>query len=147
MLQIKTYTADRMPSHGTQNILVDFLYEHLGGYGDPKEDIRKALNYALGIESKLGGLIISGEIEGEIIGVIILNKTGMTGYIPENQLVYLAIHVNFRRNGYAEELISNVIRNTDGSIALHVEPSNPAKKLYEKMGFVNKYLEMRLRKD
>ena len=35
---------------------------------------------------------------------------------------------------------------TKGDIALHVEPDNPAKKLYEKLGFTNKYLEMRLSK-
>jgi ribosomal protein S18 acetylase RimI-like enzyme len=34
--------------------------------------------------------------------------------------------------------------NLRGNIALHVEPDNPAKILYEKLGFTNKYLEMRL---
>jgi ribosomal-protein-alanine N-acetyltransferase len=38
------------------------------------------------------------------------------------------------------------IENTEGNIALHVEPDNPAKNLYERMGFTNKYLEMRLNK-
>jgi ribosomal protein S18 acetylase RimI-like enzyme len=33
-----------------------------------------------------------------------------------------------------------------GDIALHVEPNNPAKFLYEKIGFDNKYLEMRLKR-
>jgi len=36
------------------------------------------------------------------------------------------------------------IRMAHGAIALHVEPDNPAKKLYERLGFTNKYLEMRL---
>ena len=35
------------------------------------------------------------------------------------------------------------IEMAEGNIALHVEPDNPAKFLYEKIGFVNKYLEMR----
>ena len=38
-------------------------------------------------------------------------------------------------------------RVSDGDIALHVEPDNPARFLYEKMGFTSKYVEMRLHKD
>ena len=38
------------------------------------------------------------------------------------------------------------IKTVEGAIALHVEPDNPAKFLYEKLGFTNKYLEMRLQK-
>ncbi len=34
----------------------------------------------------------------------------------------------------------------DGDIALHVEPDNPARFLYEKYGFTNKYLEMRYKR-
>jgi ribosomal protein S18 acetylase RimI-like enzyme len=36
------------------------------------------------------------------------------------------------------------IKMANGAIALHVEPDNPARKLYERIGFTNKYLEMRL---
>ncbi len=35
------------------------------------------------------------------------------------------------------------IEIADGNIALHVEPNNPARFLYEKIGFTSKYLEMR----
>ncbi|MDX5426634.1 MAG: GNAT family N-acetyltransferase, partial [Bacteroidota bacterium] len=34
----------------------------------------------------------------------------------------------------------------EGNVALHVEPDNPAKYLYENIGFTNKYLEMRYQK-
>jgi ribosomal-protein-alanine N-acetyltransferase len=40
--------------------------------------------------------------------------------------------------------MQKAISIADGNIALHVEPNNPAKILYEKLGFTNKYLEMRL---
>jgi ribosomal protein S18 acetylase RimI-like enzyme len=41
-------------------------------------------------------------------------------------------------------VITKAISIAEGNIALHVEPDNPAKGLYEKLGFTNKYLEMRL---
>ena len=40
--------------------------------------------------------------------------------------------------------METVLANVEGDVALHVEPHNPAKKLYERLGFTNKYLEMRL---
>jgi ribosomal protein S18 acetylase RimI-like enzyme len=39
--------------------------------------------------------------------------------------------------------MQEAMANTSGGVALHVEPDNPAKKLYERLGFTNKYLEMR----
>ena len=73
----------------------------------------------------------------------IINKTGMAGYIPENILVYIATHSDYRGKGIGGQLIERAFKETEGDIALHVEPENPAKHLYEKLGFTNKYLEMR----
>jgi len=42
--------------------------------------------------------------------------------------------------------MKKAIEHAEGDIALHVEANNPAKKLYEKPGFTNPYLEMRLKK-
>jgi len=43
-------------------------------------------------------------------------------------------------------LMKKTIELADGSVALHVEPDNPARFLYEKVGFRSKYIEMRLAK-
>ena len=70
----------------------------------------------------------------------------MAKYIPENILVYIAVHSGHRGSGIGKELMKNAIKFTKGDIALHVEPNNPAIFLYNKMGFENKYSEMRLQR-
>jgi Acetyltransferases len=67
----------------------------------------------------------------------------MKGYIPENILVYIATHKKYRGRGIGKRLMTEALRRADGNVALHVEPDNPAKFLYEKLGFTSKYLEMR----
>ena len=84
--------------------------------------------------------------EDRIKGAVVINRTGMNGYIPENILVYIAIDKNSRGEGLGKRLMQEVIEHADGDIALHVEANNPAKILYEKLGFTNPYLEMRLKK-
>lgn len=127
-----------------QNI-VDFLHEHLDEYGDSKEDITRALEYALSESSFQGGFVLKGLEEGKLAGVVLMNKTGMQGYIPENILVYIAVHKDFRGKGLGKQLMEKIISLTEGDIKLHVEPQNPARFLYEKVGFENKYLEYRLK--
>ena len=122
----------------------DFLFEHLDQYGDKKEDIMKAINYALNKGITPGGFIVVGSEGSQIAGVVVVNKTGMEGYIPENILVYIATHRDHRGKGLGKKLMQRAIDEAKGAIALHVEPDNPAKILYEKLGFTNKYLEMRL---
>ena len=123
--------------------VVDFLFEHLDQYGDKKDDIMKCAEYALNTGNHPGGLIISAWDGDKIIGATIINRTGMDGYIPENILVYIAIHQDYRGKGIGKKLMEAAFKETHGDIALHVEPDNPAKFLYEKLGFTNKYLEMR----
>jgi len=68
----------------------------------------------------------------------------MAGYIPENILVYIAVHKDYRGKGLGKDLMLKTFDKAEGSIKLHVEPENPARYLYEKLGFTSKYLEMRL---
>lgn len=75
-----------------------------------------------------------------------VNRTGMEGYIPENILVYIAVDNSQRGKGYGKSLMNKAIEIADGDVALHVEKDNPARFLYEKVGFTNPYLEMRLKK-
>jgi len=126
----------------TPEIITAFLYTHLEQYGDEKEDILKAITHAMNPEK--GGNIIVGLENEKIVGTVVLNNTGMKDFHPENLLVYIAVDNSERGKGYGKKLMEKAITVADGNLALHVEPDNPAKALYEKLGFTNKYLEMRL---
>lgn len=123
--------------------ITKFLYEHLDEYGDSEKSIMNSLDYALSPYPLAGGFILLATEGEDIAGAVVMNKTGMKGYIPENILVYIAVHRAYRGDGLGKELMQRSIDEASGDIALHVEPENPAKFLYEKFDFTNKYLEMR----
>lgn len=133
----------------TRQQIADFLHDHLDQYGDPRSAILKCIGYAYGDLPGQDGfiLIAHNKDKDEILGVVIINKTNMSEYIPENILVYIAVHKKTRGEGVGKELMKRTIEAAKGDIALHVEPDNPAKFLYEKFGFTSKYLEMRYSKD
>jgi len=145
---ITVYKPETPPTDAIRNEIADFLFTHLDQYGDPREDILKAMDYAMGKGDKPGGEIFClREAEGAPVwGAVIINRTGMDGYIPGNILVYIAAHRDVRGRGLGKALMQRVLEDVKGDIALHVEANNPAKKLYEKVGFTNPYLEMRLKR-
>ena len=121
--------------------IAHFLFTHLGEFGDPLADIEACLDYVC--DPARGGRVILAEEDGDIVGAVVLNDTGMSGDIPEHILVYIAVHERMRGQGVGGTLMQEAIMNSSGSVALHVEPHNPARRLYERLGFENKYLEMR----
>ncbi|WP_338731797.1 GNAT family N-acetyltransferase [Mangrovimonas cancribranchiae] len=143
----KIYNSNTKPSQEEKDTIINFLHTHLQEFGDDKKDIAKCLDYAVkdNISAQGGFVLVIKDKEG-IQGITIINETGMDGYIPENILVYIAVHENARGKGIGKQLMQKAIDLTNGDIALHVEPNNPAIHLYEKLGFENKYLEMRLKK-
>ncbi|MBU1369274.1 MAG: GNAT family N-acetyltransferase [Bacteroidetes bacterium] len=127
--------------------IVDFLHQHLDEFGDTKEAIKKAIEYAVGESSVVGGYVLVGSVDGKMAGAVVVNRTGMEEYIPENILVYIAVDAALRGQGIGKQLMKKSIELAKGNVALHVEPNNPARFLYEKVGFTNKYLEYRLIKN
>ncbi len=148
MIKINTYSDKNIPADNVKNEIIDFLFESLEQYGDPKADIEKCLKYAFGENNKPGGTVLTAvdSTTEKIAGAVIVNKTGMDGFIPENILVYIATDKNLRGQGVGKKLMQTAIQESSGDMALHCEPDNPAKFLYEKLGFTSKYLEMRLKK-
>ena len=146
MITTKVFDAQNKPTKYEKTEIVNFLFEHLQEFGDPKNNIQKAIEYSTKEIISFGGFTMLLLEESKIKGTVVVNQTGMGGYIPENILVYIAAHKKHRGEGLGKLLMKKAIEYTKGDIALHVEAENPAKQLYEKFGFTNPYLEMRLKK-
>lgn len=148
MIDIIHYHQNKPPlSKEEEAQIADFLFEQLEDYGDPLHEIQKAVDYALGRAQKPGGLILVAKENNTIISAVVVTKTGMEPFIPANVLVYIATDKNQRGKGIGKSMMNKVTELVEGDIALHVEPDNPARKLYENLGFTNKYLEMRLKQE
>ncbi|MGB5988668.1 MAG: GNAT family N-acetyltransferase [Marinifilaceae bacterium] len=146
MMKVKKFSLNQKASLVERNQIINFLFENLEEYGDPIDEIEKCFEYAMEECKSFGGCIFASYEDEEIVGAVIINNTGMVGYIPEHILVYIASHKQHRGKGIGKLLMESAINETHGDIALHVEPDNPARFLYEKLGFKTKYNEMRLKK-
>ena len=140
LLKINADTGEHVQF--TNERIAQFLLQHLDQYGDALPDIKKCLDYVY----EKGGFITVAHEGDDIKGAVVINETGMSGYIPENILVYIAVHESTRGKGVGKKLMQFAMEKANGDVALHVEPDNPARFLYEKLGFSNKYLEMRYKK-
>lgn len=143
-MNIQIYDSYQTADSLEKQNLVNFLFRHLDEFGDTKEAITKAINYAIGETSMVGGFVLEGKVEDRTVGVVVVNRTGMESYIPQNILVYIAVDASQRGKGIGRTLMNKAIELAKGDVALHVEPNNPARFLYENIGFKNKYLEYRL---
>ena len=124
---------------------INFLYTNLQKYRDSEEDIAKAVDYAFSNEKGKGGFLLAAINDGIVFGELVINDSGMSGYIPEHVLVYIAVSPNHRGKGIGKKLVQKAIDICKGDISLHVEYDNPAIDIYKNIGFTTKYAEMRYR--
>ncbi len=143
MLDIVKITKEEEFKKTNREAFLDFMFTHLDRFGDPKEDINKSIDYAFSDAKAEGGFLLAAFYEDKLVGGLIMNETGMSGYIPENILVYVAVDATYRGKGFGGEIIKESFKQAKGDVKLHVEYDNPAKRLYERLGFSNKYAEMR----
>lgn len=130
----------------TEEEFINFMFTHLGRFGDPKDQIKMSIDYAFSLNAGKGGFLLAAFNDGKLVGGLVMNKTGMSGYIPDNILVYVAVDASQRGKGIGRQIIEKSFDLAEGDVKLHVEYDNPAKRLYERVGMKSKYAEMRFTK-
>ncbi|AJR03819.1 GNAT family N-acetyltransferase [Siansivirga zeaxanthinifaciens] len=143
-MKIKTFDAYSRLSHMDINRLTQFIYDHSGDYRDRKSAIKKSLLYAMKDLPGLGGYVFVMETKEDILGALVVNKTGMNEYIPENILVYLSVNKDYRGQGIAKKLIDYTLKYCKGDISLFINKNNEVLKFFESNGFKSRNIEMRL---
>jgi GNAT superfamily N-acetyltransferase len=135
-------SLDQIPAWTTRSQLVEYFHTTMKPYEDKPEGILRALEYAFNPER--GGFLMLARLEGKLAGALLMLKTGMSGYVPENILVFVTVTPDLRGKGVGRKLIDHSLVQCSGGVKLHVEYDNPARRLYERIGFTTKYAEMRL---
>lgn len=131
------------PSWCNREQLTEFLHETMKPYEDKPGDIENAIDYAFSDEKFAGGFIMLVGLNERLAGALVMLNTGMSGYVPENILLFVSVHPDMRGHGIGSELIKRCCAECDGHVKLHVDFDNPAKRLYERLGFEHVYDEMR----
>ncbi len=137
---------DDFPSWIDFRGLTDFLYESLKPYEDPREEVAAGIKKSLTPDDMNSGFVVIAGEDEKPLGAVVMLTTGMTGFVPENLLLYIAVSPDARRRGVGKKMFRKVAEHTEGDIKLHVEHDNPAVKFYESMGMTSKYREMRYKK-
>lgn len=145
-MTIQTFDAFNRLSLFDITRITNFLYSYSGDFKDTKSGIRKSLMYAAKEIPGLGGAVFILENNNEIIAALVINKTGMNEYIPENIIVNIAVKDEYRKNGIAKKLITYAKNYCTGDISLHINKDNTAIQLFEKEGFKETNIEMRFKK-
>jgi len=142
----KLLSLEDFPSWLDPEQLAAFLYESLKPYQDTLPDIEQGITDALKPRMGEPGFILVAELNRKPVGALVMLRTGMKGYIPENLLLWVAVDPSVRGKSVGSQIIRRAFDEADGDVKLHVEYDNPAKRLYERLGMTNKYAEMRYQK-
>ncbi len=125
--------------------LTSFICTHVAGAGPAA--VQEAIDYALKRKPSFGGYILITREGPRILGAVVVNRTGMEGFSPNNLFVFVAYdHKHPNQEQLLEQLIAKAIDHANGDIALHLEPDHPALTIYQRLGFRAQYLELRFKK-
>jgi GNAT superfamily N-acetyltransferase len=100
-----------------------------------KADIQHAIDYAFREKPGLGGYVLTILDRQQIVGVAIINKTGMKGYFPENILAFIGVVPKYQGKGLGKRLVQQVIRLCEGHIYLNIPESMQAETFFTRVGF------------
>lgn len=124
--------------------LIKFLEANTENGHFSQSEISEAIECAIKERPSLGGFVLILKEENELLGALVVNATGMENRNAKHRLSLFAVARSHRHNGIAKHLIKNALQKTEGNLAIQLEPGNGKVAFFERLGFKEKYVEMRL---
>lgn len=98
--------------------LIGFLCQYSDANWMDTTAIQKAVEYAIKETPSFGGFIIIAEEQEKIIAALIVNKTGMEGYMSEHIVVLRGTLPTHRNSSVNNDLIAKAMLLAKGDIAV-----------------------------
>lgn len=133
MYQQKLYDAYTGISYAQKSAVVQFLKNNMESSWLEEAAILKAVEYATKEIPSFGGFILTTENDEEIVAALVVNKTGLSGLMPEYVAVLQATKTIAKGKLIARKLEEKAITLSQGDIANLVTDFGPKELLLEEM--------------
>ncbi len=147
MYQQKLYDAYTGISYSQKNAIVQFLKKNLESSWVEETAILKAVEYASKEIPSFGGFILTAETNGEIVAALVVNKTGLSGLMPEYVAVLQATKTIAKGKLIARKLEEKAITLSQGDIANLIMDFGPKELMLEDMTPAAKMLPLPVNAD
>jgi len=147
MFQQHLYDAFSGISFSKKNAIVKFLQKQLENSWVEAAAILKAVEYATKEIPSFGGFILTAEKNEEIVAALIVNKTGLSGIMPEYLAVLQATQPIAKGKLIARKLEEKAITLSQGDIANLIMDFGPKELMLEDMTPAAKMLPLPVNAD
>ncbi|HHH50073.1 MAG TPA: hypothetical protein ENK52_03740 [Saprospiraceae bacterium] len=144
MIKETLYNAFTKIGTSEKRNIIDFLYANIENCIASKSDtLRVVENAVKDNRASFGGFILELSEANKILGVAIVNQTGMEGITPKNVLVQIATSRDCDNELILKRLVKRVLVQTGGELGLQILPDNPAISYFQNIGFRTSFLVMK----
>jgi len=134
MTSTKLYNSFPRISYQKKAALIKFVCDYQEGTCLNKSTITHLVDYALKEISSFGGFLVTEETEEEVLGIMIVNNTGMEGYMPNNLIVASAFLPNIGKEGSKKRILQKIMYVTRGDTALFIKNTYQQKSYLANLG-------------
>lgn len=121
-------------SYQKKATLINFICDYQEDSSLDKSIITHLVDSALKEVSSFGGFVVTEEKQEEVLGVMVVNNTGMEGYMPNNLIVLGAFLPNTGKEGSKKRILQKIMHLTRGEAALLIKAVDQSESSLRSLG-------------